>query len=250
MKKILIFFAVAALLSSCYSSKKAIYLQGINEGARFNSVDFEYLLQPGDVLSIVVKSLDELNAQIFNIQSQPNYGNVNGNSLFLSGYTINGEGNIKLPILGDIKMENISVGQAEQIIQAEVDKYLKNSTVIVKMVSFKVSVLGDVKNPGYYYFFNAKGNIFEGLSMAGDITPTGNHKQIKLIRQTLSGSEAHLLDLTDPKVIESEFFYLLPNDIIYVEPLRANTTRRNLELISYISSGLSISLAIYGAFFK
>jgi len=250
MKNLFAFFILILLLSSCYSSKKAIYLQGLSEGARFKSVDFEYRLQPGDVLSIVVKSLDELNSQIFNIQSQPNYGNVNGNSLFLSGYTINSEGYIKLPILGDIKMANMTIEQAEQIIQGEVDKYLKNSTVIVKMVSFKVSVLGDVKSPGYYYFFNARGNIFEGLSMAGDINPTGNHKRVKLIRQTPEGAKAHILDLTDPKVIESEFFYLLPNDVVYVEPLRANTTRRNLELLSYISSGLSISLAIYGAFFK
>jgi polysaccharide biosynthesis/export protein len=222
-----------------------MYLQDVNGTKQLqNNSNTEYLLQPADVISIVVKSLDPTNSELFNLQVHQNYGNLNGNTMFLSGYTLDNEGNVKLPFLGQVNVANMSVHDAEKKIQVEVDKYLRNATVIVKMVSFKVAVLGEVRNPGHYYIFNARANVFEGLGMAGDINPVGNHKNVKLIRQNGTGTEVHVLDLTNTKILESSKFHLLPNDILYVEPLRARTTQTNIQLWGTILSGLNLSLLI------
>jgi polysaccharide biosynthesis/export protein len=220
-----------------------MYLQD-NSTGQFNSENIEYTLQPNDILSVVVKSLDPSNTELFNLQVHQNYGNINGQSMYLAGYTIDREGFVKLPIIGKVQVANLDVQQAENKIQEEIDKYLRNATVILKMVSFKVAMLGSVRNPGYYYIFNAKANVFEGLGMAGDITQTGNHKNVKLIRQNDTGSEVHVLDLTSTRILESNKFHLMPNDIIYVEPLKARTTQTNIQLWGAIVSGLNLSLLI------
>jgi polysaccharide biosynthesis/export protein len=247
MKHLLSLLIISLLLTSCYSNKKLVYLQDKTSG-QFTNQSIEYKLQANDIISIVVKSLDPTNSELFNLQTQHNYGNITGQSLYLSGYTIDPEGCVKLPIVGRVNVSNLSVQQAEDKIQAEVDRYLKNSTVIVRMVSFKVAMLGEVRNPGYYYVFNAQANVFEGLGMAGDITNTGNHKNVKLIRQNNSGTEIHILDLTSTRILESEKFNLQPNDIIYVEPLRARTTQTNIQLWGTILSGFNLSLLILRTF--
>jgi polysaccharide biosynthesis/export protein len=243
MKYLLNILAISVLVSSCYSNKKLMYLQD-NSTGQFNSTNIEYTLQPNDILSVVVKSLDPSNTELFNLQVHQNYGNINGQSMYLAGYTIDREGFVKLPIIGKIQVANLDVQQAENKIQEEIDKYLRNATVILKMVSFKVAMLGEVRNPGYYYVFNAKANVFEGLGMAGDITQTGNHKNVKLIRQNDTGSEVHVLDLTSTRILESNKFHLMPNDIIYVEPLKARTAQTNIQLWGTILSGLNLSLLI------
>jgi polysaccharide biosynthesis/export protein len=220
-----------------------MYLQD-NSTGHFNSNNVDYALQPNDILSVVVKSLDPSNTELFNLQVHQNYGNINGHSMYLAGYTIDGEGFVKLPIIGKIQVANLNLQQAEDRVQEEIDKYLRNATVILKMVSFKVAMLGEVRNPGYYYVFNAKANVFEGLGMAGDITQTGNHKNVKLIRQNDTGSEVHVLDLTSTRILESNKFHLMPNDIIYVEPLKARTAQTNIQLWGTILSGLNLSLLI------
>lgn len=252
MKKLFYLLGIALMLTSCYSHKKSTHISDkkFSEDipTHYNSTDFQYFLQPNDVLSVTVKSLDAVNAELFNIQTQPNYGNINGNALFLSGYSINSEGNIKLPIVGDVKVSGLTIEQAQELVQEKVDQYLVNATVLVKMVSFKIAVLGEVKNPGYYYVFNAEANVFEGLALAGDILPTGNHEKVKLVRKTATGADVFLLDLTNPNVMESQNFYLLPNDIVFVEPLKARTSRTNLELFSFISSGITTLILILNYF--
>lgn len=247
-RKLSLFIGIAILLTSCYSHKKTTYITDGNFSSttptHFNTTDFQYFLQPHDVLSITVKSLDEVNAQLFNVQTQQNYGNITGNSLFLSGYSIDSKGAVKLPIVGEVKVANLTVEQAEKLIQEKVDEYLVNSTVLVKLVSFKIAVLGEVRNPGYYYVYNAEANIFEGLSMAGDILESGNLKKVKLVRNTATGTDVFLLDLTDPDIMESENFYLLPNDIVFVEPLKARTSRTNLELFTFVSSAVTTLILI------
>jgi polysaccharide export outer membrane protein len=165
-------------------------------------------------------------------------------NLFLEGYSIDEEGKITLPIIGGLTVKGLSVDEAQDLIQLNANKYLKNATVIVKLISFKITVLGEVNNPGYHYVYNNQITILEALGLAGDLSPTGSRKNVKLIRQAQGGSEVVLLDLTNPALLKSKYFYLLPNDAIYVEPLKARSRRLNLEHLTLVFSAATTAILI------
>jgi polysaccharide export outer membrane protein len=100
-------------------------------------------------------------------------------------------------------------------------------------------VLGEVRNPGYFFVQSPQATILEGLGLAGDLTPLGNRRNVKLIRQTANGSEVVLLDLTRPNLLSSPYYYLQPNDAIYVEPVTALTQRSNINNLSIVFAGLT-----------
>jgi len=244
------FTAFSILLTSCYYNKRMVYLQD-KEFSEFRPTVVQnkksaYRLQPADILSVQVKSSTETETSntIFNVASRQNGMNITPGSLFLEGYTIDSKGGIQLPIIGGVQVKDLTIEEAQQLIQASANKYLNKSTVIVKLTSFKVTVLGEVKNPGYLYVFNNQVTILEVLGLAGDLTPVANRKNIKLIRQVPSGSQVILLDITDPKLLSSEFFFLMPNDVVYVEPFKARAKKTNLELLSLVFAGITTTILI------
>lgn len=205
-----------------------------------------YRLQPSDIISVQVKSSNEAEASnsIFNVASHQNGVYTTPGSLFLEGYTIDTSGKIMLPILGEVAVKDLTIEEAQRVIQSNANKFLKNSTVIVKLTSFKVTVLGEVKNPGYLYVYNNQVTVLEALGLAGDLTQYANRKNIKLIRQVPSGSQVILLNLTDPKLISSEYFFLMPNDVLYIEPLKARANKTNLEVLGVVFAGLTTLVLI------
>ncbi len=169
---------------------------------------------------------------------------ANPGTLFLEGYSIDGGGKITLPILGELTVKDLSVEEAQKFIQLNANKYFNNAIAIVKLISFKVTVLGEVKNPGYYFVYNNQATVLEALGMAGDLTNFGNRRNIKLLRHKESGTEVVLLDLTNPDLLKSEFFFLKPGDVVYVEPLKARSKRSNLEVLSVIFAALTTGVLI------
>lgn len=244
------FLLLSTLLSSCYYNKRMVYLQN----KKFSEVNptvvpnkkSVYKLQVSDVLSVHVKSSTETgtSTEIFNIASRQNGVFTTPGSLFLEGYTIDSKGRISLPIIGEVTVKDLTIEQAQQLIQTNANKFLNKSTVIVKLTSFKVTVLGEVKNPGYLYVYNNEVTVLETLGMAGDLTPFANRKNVKLIRQQSSGTMVILLDLTDPKLLSSEYFFLMPNDVLYVEPLKARSSRENLEVLGVVFAGLTTLILV------
>src|SRR5690606_27826753 len=113
--------------------------------------------------------------------------------------------------------------------------YLNKATIIVKLISFKITVVGEVQKPGHYFIYNEQATVLEGLGMAGDLTDFGNRENITLIRKTANGSGTVLIDLKDPALLASEFYYLHPNDIIYVQPMKAKSTRSNVSTLGILS---------------
>jgi polysaccharide export outer membrane protein len=180
---------------------------------------------------------------IFNMATQSSMF-ANPGSLFLDGYSIDGTGKIVLPILGELTVKDLTVEEAQKFIQLNVNKFLNNAIAIVKLISFKVTVLGEVKNPGYYFVYNNQATALEALGMAGDLTAFGNRRNVKLIRQRPTGSEVILLDLTDPNLLKSEYFFLKPADVLYIEPLRARSKRSNLEVLSVVFSALTTGILV------
>jgi polysaccharide export outer membrane protein len=257
MSKIFYFSIFFLLLTSCIRNKNLIYLKGSNFSKEYPTLlkneKFLYKVQSNDILSVVVQSAQpEISNQFNNNMSGSSSTGGSGNALyntspsalFLSGYTVDNAGYITLPTVGKIMVKNLTVADAKELIQSKVSEYLNDASVNVKLVSFKITLLGSVARPGYYYFYNGQVTILEGLGEAGDLTPTGNRKNIKLIRQTSEGAEVVLLDLQDPNLLKSKYYYLLPNDVIYVEPIKAATDRANLSLLAFFFSAITVVVSV------
>lgn len=243
--RLALFFCVGTFASSCISNEKLVYFPNQNFNKReltaIPNQPGAYKLQMRDILSVRIKSMDLESSEFFNLNAGNGMMNLNQASIYMSGYSIDESGNIDLPQIGKINVANITITEAQKKIQETVAGYLNNATVIVKLISFKITVLGEVKNPGYYNIYNDQANILEGLGMAGDLTDFGNRENITLIRQTESGSAAVIVDLKDPNLLSSKFYYLQPNDVIYIQPLKAKNTRANLGSLGII--GLAFSAA-------
>ncbi|MEO1013401.1 MAG: polysaccharide biosynthesis/export family protein [Bacteroidota bacterium] len=205
----------------------------------------KYLVQPNDILSIKVQSRDPEQSDFFNITTVENR-NIQANpaSLFLTGYTVNKEGMINLAIVGELKVSDLSVEEIRDLVQTEIDKYLLNATVSVDLTSFKVSVLGDVQNPGTNYVYNRQSTIFEALSAAGDLNFTAKRKKVKLIRQVGDVVKVVNLDLRDPGIIGSPYYFLHPNDVLYVDTSKPRVIQDNIRVFQVILSAITTSLLL------
>ena len=150
-----------------------------------------------------------------------------------------------MAMVGDIKVGGLTVEEIRGVIQDEIDQLLLNATVSVKLTSFKVSVLGDVQNPGTYYVYNTQSTIFEALSKAGDLNISAKRRNVKLIRQEGDKNTVVNMDLTDPSIIRSPYYLMHPNDVIYVETSKQNIVRNNLSLFSILLSAVATSLLVF-----
>lgn len=239
-------FLLVLSLSSCYTSKKLDYLQS-NQSTQILPLQSkeQYRIQPSDILSIKVQSRDPEQSSFFNSTSVENRNfQANPASLFLSGYTVDPHGMISLAIVGELKVSDLTIEEIRKNIQIEIDKYLLNSIVNVQLTSFKISVMGDVKNPGTKYIYNTQATIFEGLSAAGDLNFTAKRNKVKVIRQIGNESVIVNLDMTDPSVIKSPYYFLHPNDVIYVETSKQNISQNNLGVLSLVLSAITTTVLV------
>jgi polysaccharide biosynthesis/export protein len=250
VKNALIVALSMVLLTSCYYNKRLVYLQdetfSESQAKLMENRKSTYRVQTNDILSIKVKSsTDAQVSDLFNITTttQAPMFTSPGN-LFLEGYSIDADGQITLPIIGPLTVKDLTIEEVQDLIQTNANRYLKNATVIVKLISFKITVLGEVNNPGYHYVYNNQITILEALGLAGDLTPVGSRKNVKLIRQVSNGSEVVLLDLTNPGLLKSKYFFLMPNDALYVEPLKARSRRLNLEHLTLLFSAATTAILI------
>jgi polysaccharide export outer membrane protein len=233
-----------ASLVSCVSTKDISYLQDSEysktQAKAVNNERSEYKLATNDVLNIAVQSAQPELTQVFNLNANQNsFNDGNPGSQYVSGYVIDAGGNIILPTAGRLAVRGLTVSEAQQVVQTAVNNYVRGATASVKLVSFKVTVLGEVRNPGFFYVQNPQATILEGLGLAGDLTPLGNRRNVKLIRQTPTGSEVILMDLTSPNLLKSPYYMLKPNDALYVEPEAALTQRANISNLSLVFAGLT-----------
>jgi polysaccharide export outer membrane protein len=231
------------LLSACITQRQLPYLQGKDYSTKASvQVDNErqvYHLQTGDVLSIKVQSVQPALNDQFSVTSGQSIQSGDPGSLFVSGYSVDETGGIVLPTVGRVVVGGLTVEETQQLLQKNVARFMRDANVVVKLTSFKLTVLGEVRAPGRYYVYNSQATVLEGLGLAGDLTEYGNRNNVKLIRQTAKGSEVVLLDLTDPNLLRSKYYYLLPNDALYVEPLKARAGRANANNLGLVLAAIS-----------
>ena len=239
------FLMLAIAMSGCVAKKKSMYFvdPGFTptEQTTINNINSNiYRLQKRDVLSVRIKTLDSESSDYFNIEKEAMYMNISPATTYLNGYSIDENGNIEIPEAGLINVEGLTIKETEAKIQKAVGNFLNKATIIVKLVSFKVTVLGEVRSPGVQYVYNDQVTIFEALGMCGDISEFGNRTNVNLIRHLPTGQRVVILDLTEPRVLASEFLYLQPNDVLYVQPLKAKISRGNLSALTVASFMLSL----------
>jgi len=215
----------AILLSSCVPQKKILYLQKQQQKDTVSVYHHphppDYRIQPRDNVYIRLFSLDEKSNLFFNKQSgSGNYNDyANDASIYLNSYSVSPDGYIDFPVVGKVMIRDLTVTQVKDVLQKLVDEYLKETVVVVKMVNFRITILGEVNHPGEFSIYAEKINFFEAISLANDITEFGNRSKVTLIRQMLNGSIVYKLNMTSDDFLKSDQFYLQPNDIIYVQPL-------------------------------
>jgi polysaccharide export outer membrane protein len=222
----LIFFLATILLSSCVPMKRIRYLQDDYKGKDkevakddFQKPEYiEYLVHKGDNLYIRVNSLDEKSNYFDQAGNYNNYYSESG--IYLNSYTVNDSGYVEFPLIGKVEVDNLTIQDIQRKLQGKVDEYIKNTVVIVKLANFRVSMLGEFKNPGKYVVYQDKINIFEAIAMAGDVSDFAKRDRVLLVRQSEKGVKTYRINLNDNSVLESDFYYLMPNDLVYVEPLK------------------------------
>jgi polysaccharide export outer membrane protein len=242
-RSILILIMVVLSIVSCTSRKKILYFQNKSGNDSLTNFSYQkpiYLLKTGDILFISIASINQDVVNAFNINTSTNINTYYSDaSLYVNGYSINDSGFVDIPIIGSVKVEGCPLSEARKLIQKQVDMYLKEATAIVKLLSFKITVLGEATKPGVYSNYNESITVLEAIGKAGDITDYGDKTNILVVRPSMDGNEVFRLDLTDISLLTQEGYYLLPHDIVYVEPLRLKAFKSNTPNISIILSIIS-----------
>jgi polysaccharide export outer membrane protein len=247
LTKTVVAFAALALLASCVSKRSLNYLHDnslSNTSKLFPNKKFEYRIQVNDVLSIRVLGLDDANSRLFNVEAVGTSLSLNDASLYVNGFSVDKTGNVQLPTIGKVKMQGLTVGEAQDQLQRKINEYFANATVILKLVSFRVSVLGAVERPGTYFVYNNQITLLEALAQAGGPTELGDKRHVTLMRQSDQGTQALYVDLANTDVLSSEYYYLLPNDVVYVPALGARPQRLNLDLLTILFSAISAAAVV------
>ena len=214
------------LLTSCGSVKNVAYLQNSDS---INFARSEYLydarIMPKDVLTITVNTVNPEAAAPFNLTVPTSFNNQTRSTYsqaILQTYLVDNNGRIDYPVLGTLQVGGLSKSECEKMIHDKILPYLnaaENPVVTVRMSNYKISVLGEVNRPGMFTVGNEKINILEALAQAGDLTIYGVREKVKLIREDAKGrKDVITLNLNDANIINSPYYYLQQNDIVYVEP--------------------------------
>jgi polysaccharide biosynthesis/export protein len=219
-------FALLLGLSSCVSTKQFVYFQeaGVGIDTVRVAADFIPLIKPADVLSVQINSLNPEKSMIFNPYSAISAGANAGATASVPspvGYVVSTSGEITIPLLGPVKVAGLSVEQASQAIAEKLTRFLKEPTVDVRNLNFRISVLGEVARPSLFSIPNNQVTIIEAIGLAGDIAITGRRDNILVIREVNKVKTFGRVDLTRRDLFRSPYYYLHPNDIVYVEPGKA-----------------------------
>jgi polysaccharide export outer membrane protein len=175
-------------------------------------------IMPFDKLYIEVYSIDAKILQTFTSSEQMRYGSGNNGVL---GYLVDEAGNINFPFVGDINVGSLTTSQVSEKIQKALIDYVGNTSIIVKYIDNQVTVIGEVQRQGVYSFTQDKLNIFEAVGLGGGLTRYGDRKNVILIRNEGNKILHYRLNLSDSKISGKVHYYILPNDVIIVEPLKA-----------------------------
>jgi len=230
---------------SCVPVKQLSYFKDIDELEEPGiNPRMQKLIMPFDKLYIKVISIDPQTNQIFNSSDEMRYGAYGGSVGGVIGYLVDEAGNINFPFVGNINVGSLTTAQAAEKIREALSEYVSNTSIIVKYVDNQVTVMGEVLHQGVYGFTQDKLNIYEALGLGGGITRYGNRKNIILIRHEKDKVMHYRLNLSDSKIATKDYYFILPNDVIVVEPLNAISSSYSNITYTTILSSITTLIAI------
>lgn len=217
---------IVVLLGSCGSAKKVAYFQNIDTTSLVASRGlYDAKILPKDLLTITVSTTDPQASLPFNLvvyNSLNSSGSLGGGGGMLQSYLVDNDGYIQFPVLGNVKVVGLTKNQCQNLLREKIMPYMsqsENPVVTVRMASYRVTVLGEVANPGVVPVTTEKMSVLEAIASAGDLTIYGKRDNVLLIREEANGQKVqHRLNLNDANIINSPYYYLQQNDLVYVEP--------------------------------
>lgn len=248
---------IIILFPSCISNRQSVYMQNkdhVLEKVLLSKQLPPYRVQINDFLSIRIKALDMELVGMFNpIASSSNVSALTRDALYSDGFLIDDHGEITMPTLGKMKVLNLTVVEVKEKIEKKLlGEYFKeeaNIFITVKLGGVKYTTLGEIGSTGINTIFQERVNIFEAIANAGDIPLIGNKKDVLLIRPYPGGNKIHHLDLTSNDIFESPFFYIQPNDMIYVKPLPQKSWGTGQTGLQSFTTLLSVFTALTTTYF-
>lgn len=249
--KVSVFVFITTMMFSCVSQKNVRLVQEKTEKemkTKFENIrSTTYRIQIGDNLYIRVNSIDPKTSKFF--QTDFPYL-MNRTYQYLNTYVVDEFGYISFSFIEKMNVVGMTVQEIQNNIQKKLDEYFKDATVFVKLVNFQVGILGEVNSPGNFTIEQDQITIYQALGLAGGITSFGNLTKVKLIRQTQSGSDLYLIDLTDNRLMESPYYYMMPNDVLYIEPRTAKSFVYEQFPYQSLLYFLSVGVLGYSVFVK
>jgi polysaccharide export outer membrane protein len=229
MKKTLVYLFVSLLVLSCASKKNVVYMQDIDQTKSYDSATlYEPKIQPDDLLSIIVSAENPELTVPFNLpQIQGNY-EINNNQNGIKTYLVDNFGYVEFPVIGKMKLGGLTRKEATAKLVTAVSEYIKNPIVNLRILNFKVSVLGEVLKPSSFTLSSERITLLEAISLAGDLTIYGKRDNILIIREAEGKKTYNRIDITKSDFLNSPFYYLAQNDVVVVEP---NKTRVNASVV-------------------
>ncbi len=248
MKKLIPLLALIILAASCSTQKELSYLNNLYElgGENYFPMDVpDYQVQPRDILHISVKAQtpEGTLTEMFNDRTSANMNYIsNEGSAYMIGYSIDPEGKVTVPLLGKIPVAGMTVFEIRDLFQHKVDSLFRHAYVEVRLMSFKFTVIGEVRQPGSFVNYNDQLTVLEAIGRAGGISETGTKEKILVIRPTGDQTVTYHIDLQDKSLLSSPAYFITPNDVVIVQPNPRKVFAVNLPTISFVISTVTAAI--------
>ncbi len=242
MKRIIFILTIVTVITGCTSKKDVVYFQDIDNFPMERSADYVTTIKKNDLLSIIVSSRNMENVQFLNRSlpsgSVSNQGNTSNGGGAIQNYLVDSDGYIDFPTYGAIEVAGKSKQEIEKMLESKIRELTTDADVTIRIINFKITILGEVNNPGVFEVLDERITIPQALGLAGDLTLYGERKNVLLLRDLNGSQQAVKIDLTSASVILGDYYYLQQNDVLYVEPTKTQVQN------SKISTATSIYLSI------
>ncbi len=237
----LLFYCLILFCVACSSQKSVIYFQGATPQLQ-QDANSMLKIYSGDILGI---NIFTINADAYPYLSTGMDKPISDNrSPYEKGFIVNERGEIKLPLIGAVNLLGLTIPEATQLLETKFKTYIDDPIVTLKKLNFKVTVLGEVNKPGTYPILNEKATLLEVLGFAGDLSQYGNRKNVHIIRTENNSTKDFYIDLTEPKSLTAEVYYLHPDDVVYISPVKRKAFQNISPSVTVFTSILTTTVVV------